>query len=212
MSLHSIGVVYRKELTEALRDRRTLISTIVVPLLLFPVMIVGFSSVASMLVDKAKGESPKVMILGGADSPAVIASLSQVKNIDIVPPADNWKELVINKEVRAVVDIPPSFDSDIARQKQETIKIYTYEGELKSGIAAGKIEKRLNEYRDTVVKDRLAAKDLPAAVLQAVRRQAAKRSAPGKSRRRYHRRSHRLHGYFAVLHRRHVSRYGPHRR
>ena len=30
-----IGVVYRKELTESLRDRRTLISTILVPLLLF---------------------------------------------------------------------------------------------------------------------------------------------------------------------------------
>ena len=166
MSLHSVGVVYRKELTEALRDRRTLISTIIVPLLLFPVMIVGFSSVASMLVDKAKGESPKVIILGGADSPAVIADLKQVKNIDIVPPVDNWKDLVINKEVRAVVDIPPGFDSDIVEQKQETIKIYTYEGELKSGIAAGKIEKHLNEYRDTVVKDRLAAKNLPAAVLQ----------------------------------------------
>ena len=79
MSLHSIGVVYRKELTEALRDRRTLISTIVVPLLLFPVMSVGFASVASMLVGKARDESPKVMILGGTDSPALVAELRETR-------------------------------------------------------------------------------------------------------------------------------------
>ena len=68
MSLRRVGVVYRKELTEALRDRRTLISTIVVPLLLFPVMSVGFVSVASLLVGKAKEESVPVMILGDRKS------------------------------------------------------------------------------------------------------------------------------------------------
>jgi sodium transport system permease protein len=166
MSMHRIGVVYRKELTEALRDRRTLISTIVVPLLLFPVMSVGFASVAAMLVGKAKEEAPKIMILGGADSPAVVADLKKLEKIDIVPPAENWKDQVINKEVRAVVDIPQGFEPDVAQQKEETIKIYTYGGELKSKIAADKIEKQLNEYRDTVVKDRLAAKNLPVAVLK----------------------------------------------
>src|SRR5271156_782581 len=166
MSLHSIGIVYRKELTEALRDRRTLISTIIVPLLLFPVMIVGFASVASTLVGKAKEETPKVMILGGDDSPAVLGEVKKIEKIDIVPPTSDWKDQIVNKEVRAVVDIPHGFDSAIAQQQQETVKIYTYEGELKSGIAAGRIEKHLDEYRDTVVKDRLAAKNLPAAVLK----------------------------------------------
>ena len=41
MSARNIGIVYRKELLEALRDRRTLISTILVPILLFPILTVG---------------------------------------------------------------------------------------------------------------------------------------------------------------------------
>src|SRR5271155_3332281 len=118
MALHSIGVVYRKELTEALRDRRTLISTIIVPLLLFPVLIVGFASVASMVADTVTEESPKVMLLGGEDPPAVLAKLKNVEKIDIVPPTADWKEKVVNKEVRAVVDIPQGFDSAITRQEQ----------------------------------------------------------------------------------------------
>src|SRR5271157_524854 len=132
MSLHSIGVVYQKELTEALRDRRTLISTIVVPLLLFPVMSVGFASVASLLVGKAKEEATKVMIIDGGDSPAVLADLKKVEKIDIVPLADNWKDQIIDKQLRAVVDIPSGFESNLAQQKDETVKIYIYDGDLKS--------------------------------------------------------------------------------
>ena len=41
MSWRNIGIVYRKEMLESLRDRRTLISTILVPILLFPVLTVG---------------------------------------------------------------------------------------------------------------------------------------------------------------------------
>jgi sodium transport system permease protein len=166
MPMHNVGVVYRKELTEALRDRRTLISTIVVPLLLFPVMSVGFASVASLLVGKAKEESAKVMILGGGDSPAVVADLKKVEKIDIVPLEPNWKDQIVDKQVRAVVDIPPGFANDLEQQKDETVKIYYYDGDLKSSLTGEKIEKHLNTYRETVVKDRLAAKNLPASVLK----------------------------------------------
>ena len=41
MSLRNVGIVYRKELTEALRDRRTLVSSILIPLFLFPILTFG---------------------------------------------------------------------------------------------------------------------------------------------------------------------------
>ena len=47
MSARNIGIVYRKELLEALRDRRTLISTILVPILLFPILTVGVGFVVA---------------------------------------------------------------------------------------------------------------------------------------------------------------------
>src|SRR2546422_8535891 len=62
MSLRNIGIVYRKELTDSLRDRRTLVSMIVIPLLLFPVMMLGFSYLAVKLVGQAKKEVPQIMV------------------------------------------------------------------------------------------------------------------------------------------------------
>src|SRR5207245_6821573 len=85
MSMRNVGIVYRKELTEALRDRRTVISTILVPLLLFPVLSVGFGALAVSLVGKAKEETPKVMLRVGDDSPVVVDGLKTLEYIALVP-------------------------------------------------------------------------------------------------------------------------------
>ncbi|MGA2096283.1 MAG: ABC transporter permease [Candidatus Acidiferrum sp.] len=165
MSLRNVGIVYRKELTEALRDRRTVISTILVPLLLFPVLSVGFGTLAVALVGKAEEEVPKVMLRGGADSPAIVDGLKKLDKIQIVPEAADWKDEIINKEIRAAVEIPIGFEADVAQQKAETVKIYDYDGDLKSDLAAKKVDKFIQQYRDKVVKDRLAAKNLPETML-----------------------------------------------
>lgn len=166
MSARNIGIVYRKELTEALRDRRTLISTILVPLLLFPVLSIGFGAVAVFMVGKAKDEVPKVMILGGEDSPSIVEGLKKLDKIDIVPPTANWKDQVVNKEIRAAVEIPAGFQNDITREKSDTVSIYDYEGEMKSEFAAEKINKYLNDYRDSVVDQRLTTRNIPQTVLK----------------------------------------------
>jgi sodium transport system permease protein len=166
MSLSNVGIVYRKELKEALRDRRTLISTLIVPLVLFPILTAGLGAVIATLVGKAQEEVPKVMLRGGADSPSIVEGLKKLDKIDIVPENANWKDQIINKEVRAAIDIPPGFQADVAEGKSDTVTIQKFQGEMKSEIATGKIETYLNDYRDTVVKERLAAKNLPATVLK----------------------------------------------
>jgi sodium transport system permease protein len=166
MSLRNIGIVYRKELTEALRDRRTLISTIVVPLLLFPLLSVGFGAVAELLVGKAKEETPRVMILGGDDSPSVVTGLRSLKKIEIVPTTPDWKDRIVNKEIRALVEIPAGFQQSMAESKPETVTIHDYDGDLKSSFATEKIEKFLDTYRDDIVKDRLQAKQVSVAILK----------------------------------------------
>ncbi|MBZ5702834.1 MAG: ABC transporter permease [Acidobacteriia bacterium] len=166
MSLRYAAIVYRKELTEALRDRRTLISTIVVPLLLFPVLSVGFGAMASVLIGKARQETPKVMLLGGADSPRLAEKLRALDQLLVVPATANWKEQIESKEIRAAVEIPPGFEAQVAQNRPAQVTVYSYEGEIKSAFAAGRLEKFLKSYRDDVVKDRLAAKNLPENILQ----------------------------------------------
>jgi sodium transport system permease protein len=165
MSLRNIGIVYKKELTEALRDRRTLISTIVVPLLMFPVLTIGFGAAMVSLLNKAEKETPKVMVLGGADSPHVLADLKKLEGLQFVDFTADWKDRIVNKEVGAAVEIPEGFETDLGRQKSGTVRIFNYKNEIKSEFAANHVEKALKKYGDTIVKDRLAARNLEVSVL-----------------------------------------------
>ena len=165
MSFHSVGIVYRKELTEWLRDRRTLISTVLVPLLMFPILISGMISITSVLLGKAEKEIPKVMIIDGDDSPEVLAALHDIRELEFVPYAANWKDQISDKQIRAAVKIPPAFQSSLKSGNSQTVEIYYYEGEIKSDFGARHVEKSLNEYKEKVVAARLKAKDLPASVL-----------------------------------------------
>jgi sodium transport system permease protein len=165
MSLRNIGIVYRKELREALRDRRTVIASIVIPLVLFPLLSVGFGSLVAGIVNKTEEASPKIMVVGGEDSPGVLAALKATPKVEIVPATPNWKDLVVDKVIPVAVEIPAGFDKGLADQKKLEVIINNYSGELKSEIAAGKIDKALKAYRDVVVKNRVVAKKLPAEVL-----------------------------------------------
>lgn len=166
MSLRNIGIVYRKELMEALRDRRTLITTFLVPLLMIPVLGAGFTGVMSAVIGSAKKEKPKVMIIGGEDSPGLLEALKGNAKITIVPTEPDWKNLVVEKTIRTAVEVPEHFDEDLAKGQASTVKIDVYGGELKSEMAAVNIEAFLKEYRDSVAERRLAANHLPAELLK----------------------------------------------
>jgi len=165
VNLPAISVVYRKELTEWLRDRRTLISTVLVPLLAFPILMVGITALATVMIGNAEKEIPKIMILGGEDSPQLLERLHKLDKLEVVPYSVNWRDQISNKDIRAAVEIPKGFQAALTAGTAQTVDIYFYQGELKSSFGADHLQKAIEEYRDSVVRDRLAAKNLPASVL-----------------------------------------------
>lgn len=165
MSLRNILVVYRKELTDSLRDRRTLISMVVVPIVIMPLMTIGLGTLMVKVIGKALEEVPKVMLLNGQNSPNALDRLKALKGIEVVPADPDYKQEISDKKIRAAVDIPADFDAAVERGDQTTVKIYDYEGELKSGFAADKIEKFFKDLRDQTVSKRLEARHLPDALI-----------------------------------------------
>jgi sodium transport system permease protein len=166
MRLRNIGIVYHKELVDSLRDRRTVISMIVVPLLLMPLLTIGMGALSLTLVDQAQKETPRVMILGGADSPGVIAELQQLKDVEVVPANPDFAEEISNKEIRAAVEIPQGFEAKLAAGETSTVKIYMYEGELKSGFGADRLQRFFRELRDRTIRKHLEARQLPISLVR----------------------------------------------
>src|SRR5450432_1730034 len=166
MSLRNIGIVYRKELTEALRDRRTLISSILIPLFLFPVLTVGIGYAFMVIAEEASREPSKIMVLGAADSPDVVKEIKRARDLRVVPSSADYVDLISNKKIRAAVDIPAGFQGSVARGERPDVKIYIFSGDLKSMLSATRIDKFFIGYRDAMVRERLAAQNLPASLMK----------------------------------------------
>jgi sodium transport system permease protein len=166
MNLHNVVTVFLKELRDSLRDRRTLISMIVVPTLMIPGLMLIAGVISYKVVRKAQAEAPSVMLLGGEDSPSVRAALAANPKIKILPTTADWKQRITDKQLRAAVEIPPGFDATLARGETAVVKIFNYESELRSGFAVGELRNFFNDYRDKTVTARLVEHGLPAALVK----------------------------------------------
>jgi len=161
MSLRNIGIVYRKELTEALRDRRTLASSILIPLVLFPLLTFGIGFAFVAIAGEATREPSKIMILGGDDSQGVVQQLRAAKNLRVVPRSADFVDLISDKKIRAAVEIPPGFEAAVASGERPEVKILIFKDDLKSTLSATRVEKLFTEFRDDMVRRRLKAENLP---------------------------------------------------
>lgn len=166
MNVQNILTVYLKELRDTLRERRTIITMFVIPTLVMPVIILGFGSVASRLVRQARAETPTLMILGAAESPAIRAALADSGRFAIQPTTGDVRTRISDKSLRAAVDLPDDFDALLARGENARVRILFYEGELKSGFAAGELDRFFRDYRERTVRARLESRNVPPGLLQ----------------------------------------------
>ena len=162
MNWNQIWTVFGKEMRDSLRDRRTLFSMLVFPALIIPGLMFGFGIVMVKIVKKAKEETPAVMIIGGEHNPALQQAFEANAKLRIVPPAPDYAKQISDKTLRAAVEIPSGFDEALKSGRSETVRIYNYGGEMKSGFAAGELDRVLNDYRHQIVGEKLRERDLPA--------------------------------------------------
>jgi sodium transport system permease protein len=134
---------------------------VAVPLLLMPLITIGGGVLLIRQVGQAEQEVPKVMVLGGEDSPNVRAEIEKLTDVQIVPSKPDYSEEISNKEIRAAVEIPNGFDTALAGGESMTVKIYMYEGDLKSGFGADRLQKFFRDLRDRTIREELKARQLP---------------------------------------------------
>ncbi|MEO6245186.1 MAG: hypothetical protein ABIQ12_07095, partial [Opitutaceae bacterium] len=69
MNWTHVFTIYGKELRDMLRDRRTLISMIVIPIVAMPGLLALVVAISIKVEREVAATPPSVMILGGEDSP-----------------------------------------------------------------------------------------------------------------------------------------------
>ncbi len=115
MNFKKVGVVYRKELLEVLRDKRTLFATLILPVLLYPLLIVGFNSIMTRQTAVMEEQGATIAIQDSVDNAVSRLLADEMRNIDNfsqVPFTATTNKLYEDKDVHAIVTIRDSLGAD----------------------------------------------------------------------------------------------------
>jgi sodium transport system permease protein len=166
MNWTNILTIYGKELRDMLRDRRTLISMIVIPTLVMPGLLAAVTFISVKVAKEAAAATPTIMIIGGEDSPRIDAALRAHARVRVLPTTPDWKRQISDKRLRAVVELPPGFDRALEQGEATAVRIYNYAGEMRSNFAVTEVRRFLSEYSEKIVGARLAARGLSLAAIR----------------------------------------------
>ncbi len=162
MNPGNILVVFRKELRDVLRDRRALISMIVVPVVVIPLLMVGMGGMVERIVSKARKETVPVTLVGDENAPLLAKRLRAVERFSFVDPPEELETAVSDKRVRVAIRIPPGFEDALRAGERPRLEILFHEGDLKSEAALNDARRVAREYRDELVAATLTASGLDA--------------------------------------------------
>ncbi len=168
MDLRKTKIIYFKEMLDTLRDRRTLISMILIPIILFPALMIGMSSVMVMMIEKTEAEVTKIVIIGKEFAPELVSRIDDQKTFQIVE-EDDLESALKDKRISAALQFPDDFEKKIRDEDSTEAIIYYDAAELKSEIASEKLKDKLKDYQDSVVTKRLTDRQVDKSLLYPIK-------------------------------------------
>jgi sodium transport system permease protein len=164
MNIRKIKVIYSKEMLETLRDRRTIISSVLLPILLFPILMFGIGSVMKMEKEKTKAEVPKITVIGVSFAPSFVSVLRAENAFEIVNVQD-YKTALNQKEINAALEFPLDFEKKLRLGVNSRATIYYDAAESRSSLAKDKLKNKLKDYQDSLVTGRLKERNFERSML-----------------------------------------------
>lgn len=160
MKLKHVMIVLRKEVKDLLRDRRTIISSILLPMILIPVINIVMGG-GIQKFEKDMNENVMVALSRSSNSPEVRELvqemiLSKNPNIVLVDAEDPVKALE-NNEIRCIIEIENSYAEKLEDGQPIQITLQYDESKTKSQAAADIVSRAIDKFSEEVVEERIAA-------------------------------------------------------
>ncbi|MEY8001412.1 ABC transporter permease subunit [Clostridium sp. Mt-5] len=162
MQVNNFWVILKKELTDIFRDRKTLIFTILLPIIMYPAM---FKIIDLTMKNTTDSLQKNITIAYRGDKNSSIHKmLKNMKNITMDNSGDESEKLKKGK-IALIIDVPENFDSKVAGEDKTNIKIIYDKDSNKSSMASSIIKDIFNKYSASIVDGRLQAKGINSRIL-----------------------------------------------
>lgn len=149
-------IVFAKEMKDSFRDRRTLIFSILLPALIFPILMTLMNNVMSDVTEEA---TENITIAYAGEDSQLKAYLDNLPNVTIMDSQDPEADLD-DSRVSVIVEVKDGFDEAIASGAKGNITLKYDESKAKSSMAASVIRESINAFGTQVARQRLQAKGI----------------------------------------------------
>jgi sodium transport system permease protein len=153
-----VSAVFRKEMVETLRDRRTLVIALLLPVLLMPVVTLGIPYLALRQRQQREATSSRVAVVGSASAPALLTAGAGQGHLIVVTVADPERALLAG-QVDAVLEIPPDFASRLDAGNARVTVAFD-ESEPRSVVAHQRLQQLIATYAVSITEQRLLSRGL----------------------------------------------------
>lgn len=154
MNRHAIWTIFRKEVMETLRDKRTLYPMILVPLVLYPALLLLVTQVASVQQSALEQQTTRIAVVPG-DAPAELTRLLEAEPLIEWAVVDEQPEAALmHRKIDAVVvwTAAPEQTDDAGTT---TVRVLHDESEERSQLARERLATLLGNWEKTLLLDRL---------------------------------------------------------
>jgi len=160
MSWKNIKLIFIKELVGTIRDKRTIIAMIIIPLIFYPLLFTGISYFNRIGSIKSEEAASKIMIYGAEFAPQLVKYLQDHEKIEVLTIEDNSPAKLQNGDIQAVLVVPPDFKYKIEREQPNKLILKYDTTEAKSRIAKQRISQVIEKYKGEMLLQRLSRLDL----------------------------------------------------
>ena len=159
--------VYRKELVDALRDRRTLFMVLISSVAIGPLVLMLVSSLVAGIEKRA--EARELVVQGIEHAPTLQNFLlRQTYSIRAAPPGFE-QALRDSKLGEPVLVVPATFETDLARGEPPVLELVSSAANQRAQTGTGSVLRLLRAFNQEQATLRLAVRGVAAATLEVVR-------------------------------------------
>jgi sodium transport system permease protein len=156
MNWKNIKLIFIKELVGTVRDKRTIIAMIIIPLIFYPLLFMGIGYFNQMGNEKSEEAISKIIIIGAEFSPPLVKYFQNNPKIEILSIQNNPLLKLEKGEVQLILIIPSDF-KDRIEEGESCPLILKYDAtETKSRIAQKRINQAIAEYEKEIISQRLS--------------------------------------------------------
>jgi sodium transport system permease protein len=158
-------IVWRKELKDLFRDRRTMINILVLGALLGPLLAMGMMLlVVKMVTDEAE-KTIELPVQGAEFAPRLLDYLASSK-IRVLDAMEEPERAVRNQQVDAVLIIDPGFSQQLREARPGQLTLLSDHSRSKTSIVRQRIQSAIEAYGGAVGNLRLSLRGVDPAITQ----------------------------------------------